>query len=104
MAKKKKKKLEFSKIIFLCTAVLFTLVVIGSFILMWHVGDTSALVCLISTTSSLVSITVGYYMWKSKAENVLRIRKEHNLTIQEVKSLVNPDSTSYDDTTYHDDM
>lgn len=111
MAKKKKKtqaqtkkKLEFSKIIFICTALLFTLVVIGSFALMWHVGDTSALICLISTTATMVTVNLTVYSQKSKAENLLKIRNEYNLTIQEAKSLMSSDSTSYEDTTYGEDM
>ena len=111
MAKKKKKntkslkkKMEFSKIIFICTSALFTLVVIGSFVLMWHVGDISALICLISTTSSMVTVNLTVYAWKSRAENIIKLSKEHNLTIEEVKSLANTDSTFYDDTTYNDDM
>lgn len=102
--KTKRKKMEFCKIIFLCTSALFTMVVIGSFLLMWHVGDISALVCLISTTASLVTVTVGYYMWKSKAENLIRMSKENNLSINEVKSLANTNSESYEDTSYSEDM
>lgn len=101
---KKKKKLEFSKIVFLCTSALFTLVVIGSFVLMWHVGDTSALVCLISTTGAMVTSCLSLYLWKARAENLLKIRKSHNLTIEEVKSLSNTDSMTYDDTTYNGDV
>lgn len=101
---KKKKKLEFSKIIFICTSVLFTLVVIGSFVLMWHVGDISALVCLISTTATMVTGNIALYTWKSKAENIIKLSKEHDLTIQEAKSLLNPDSTSYEDVNYSEDM
>lgn len=101
--KKAKKKLEFSKIIFLCTSALFTLVVIGSFTLMWHTGSTEALICLISTTGAMLTTGIGFYYNKSKSENLLRMSKEHNLTIQEVKSLANIDS-NYEDTTYGDGM
>jgi len=111
MAKKKKKtqtqikkKLEFSKVIFVCTAILFTLVVIGSFALMWHVGSTEALICLISTTGAMVTTGIAFYYTKAKAENLLRIRKEHNLTIQEAKSVINADSSSSDDITYGEEM
>lgn len=104
MSKTKKKKLEFSKIIFICTSVLFTLVVIGSFALMWHVGDISALTCLISTTATMVTGNIALYTWKSRAENIIKLSKEHDLTIQEAKSLLNPDSTSYEDVNYSEDM
>lgn len=93
----KKKKLEFSKIIFLCTAILFTLVVIGSFILMWHIGNTEALICLISTTGAMVTTGIGFYYNKSKAENLLKISKEHGLSIDEAKGIVGSTETCYTD-------
>lgn len=107
MGKKNKKKLEFSKIIFICTSALFTLVVVGSFVLMWHTGSTDALISLISSTSAMVTTGVCFYYNKSKAENILKISKENNLTIQEAKSLSNTDLTSYEETNYNnysDDM
>lgn len=101
--KKTKKKLEFSKIVFLCTAILFALVVVGSFVLMWHTNSTEALICLISTTGAMVTSCLSLYLWKSRAENIIKLSKEHNLTIQEVKSLANTDS-DYEETTYNEDM
>lgn len=100
---KKKKKIEFSKIIFICTSTLFTLVVIGSFVLMWYTGNTDALVCLISSTSAMVTTGLAFYYNKSKAENLLKIRKEHKLTIQEAKSLMDSES-NYEDIDYNGNM
>ena len=106
MSKKKikRKKMEFSKIIFLCTAILYALVVIGSFVLMWHSGTTDALVCLISSSAAMVTTGIGFYYNKSKAENLIRMSKENNLSINEVKSLANTNSESYEDTSYSEDM
>lgn len=90
MAKKKKKtkkKMEFSKFVFLCTAILFTLVVIGSFILMWHVGNIDALTCLITSSAAMVTTCLSFYMWKSRTENILKISKEHGLSINEIKGI-----------------
>lgn len=95
--KKEKKKLEFSKIIFLCTSALFTLVVIGSFALMWHVGDISALVCLISTTATMVTANIALYTQKARAENVIKLSREHNLTIDESNMLLNGSNINTDD-------
>lgn len=87
--KVKKQRMEFSKIIFLCTSILFTLVVIGSFALMWHTSDISALVCLITTTGAMVTANIALYTQKAKAENIIKISKEHNLTIDESNKLFN---------------
>lgn len=95
--KKKKKKLEFSKIIFICTSVLFTLVVIGSFALMWHTRSTEALICLISSTSAMVTANIALYTQKARAENVIKLSREHNLTIDESNMLLNGSNINTDD-------
>lgn len=87
--KVKKQKMEFSKIIFLCTSILFTLVVIGSFFLMWHVGSIEALICLITTTGAMVTVNIALYTQKAKVENIIKLSKDHNLTIDESSMLFN---------------
>ena len=91
MAKKKKKtqkkKMEFSKIAFLCTSILFGSVIIGSFVLMWHTGTTDALPHLITSTAGLTTTSVGFYMWKAKVENTLKISKEYGVSINEIKGI-----------------
>lgn len=92
MAKKKKKtqqkkKMEFSKIAFLCTSALFGSVIIGSFVLMWHIGTAEALPHLITATAGLTTTATGFYYWKSKAENLIRMSKESGLSINEIKGI-----------------
>ena len=90
MAKKKKKqkqKMEFSKVIFLCSAILFTIVVLGSLVLMWRSGTTDALPYLIPSTAAMVTIHITAYTWKAKIENVIKISKENGLTIKEVNAI-----------------
>jgi len=90
MAKKKKKqkqKMEFSKMAFICTAVLFGLVIVASIALMWKTDTTDALSFLIPSASGLTVTATGFYYQKAKVENIIKISKEHNLTINEVKSI-----------------
>ena len=90
MAKKKKKtkkKMEFSKFIFLCTSILFTIVVIGSLILMWRAGTTDALAYLIPSTAAMVTANITLYTWKAKIENVIKISKESGLSISDIKGI-----------------
>ncbi len=100
MAKKKKrKKMEFSKFAFLFTAILFGSVIIGSFVLMWHTQTTDALGYLITATAGLTTTATGFYYWKAKVENVIKISKKHGLSVNEIKEISND---SADDVTYED--
>ena len=62
-----KKKFEFSKIIFVYIAIMFTIVIIFTMILMWVTKDTSAVAYLIPAVGGLMATTVGFYSWKAKA-------------------------------------
>ena len=106
MAKKKKKqkqktkrKMEFSKIIFLCMAALFSYVIVNSFDLMRETGSTDALPHLIAATTGLMTTVVGFYFWKAKVENTIKISKENGLTIKEVNSIGKSveENTEYND-------
>lgn len=99
--KQKKQKIEFSKLAFLCTSVSFGAVIIGSFALMWHTQTTDALGYLITATAGLTTTATGFYYWKAKVENVIKISNENGLSINEVKSI----SADYtDDVSYDEDM
>jgi len=91
MAKKKKKntkqKMEFSKKIFICTATLFALVIIGSFLLMWKSDNIEPLNYLIPATAAIVTTNISLYTWKAKIENTIKISKENGLTIKEVNAI-----------------
>lgn len=84
---KKKKKMEFSKIAFICTTVLFGSVIAGSFALMWYTGTTDALPHLITSTAGLTTTSVGFYFWKAKVENVIKISKENDVSISEINDI-----------------
>lgn len=92
--KKTKKKMEFSKFIFLCTSILFTIVVIGSLVLMWRTGTTDALAYLIPSTAAMVTSNIALYTWKAKVENTLKISKEYGVSINEIKS-ISGDTNNY---------
>lgn len=91
MAKKKKKKtkqkMEFSKIAFLCIAVIFSYVIVNSFDLMRETGTTDALPHLIAATTGLMTTVSGFYFWKAKVENTIKISKENGLTVKEVNAI-----------------
>lgn len=72
----KKKKLEFSKLILIVgylTAFLFTGVA-GYVALVG--GDAGSFANIVLAIWGMVSTAVGFYYWKAKAENLVKIAKE----------------------------
>ena len=87
MNKENKSKKEFSKKIFNIVITLFIIVLFYSMALMWKVGTTDGLMYLIPAVGTLASVTVGFYFWKSKMENMIKLSKENNITLDEVKEI-----------------
>ena len=67
--------MEFSKkLLFLLLGIqIFTIV--SSFILMLLCRTTDGIEFLIPSVSAELSVAVGFYYWKAKAENLLKIRR-----------------------------
>ena len=94
MAKnKRRKKMEFSKILFILTTVLVTCIVVYSMILMWRTNDTSALSYLIPSAFAELATATGFYYNKAKKENEIKLAKKYG------KEFVNDD----DDYDYHEE-
>ena len=87
MNKENKSKKEFSKKIFNIVITLFIIVLFYSMALMWKVGTTDGLMYLIPAVGTLASVTVGFYFWKSKMENIIKLSRENNMTLDEVKEI-----------------
>ena len=85
-----KKKFEFSKAIFIYIAIMFTIVIIFSMVLMWVTKDTTAVAYLIPAVGGLMATTVGFYSWKAKAENILKIKQNtvNNIDAENITNTV----------------
>lgn len=79
---KHKRKIEFSKKIFYMLSGLTLFVVINGVALMWYTKDISALSYLIPSTFGLTSTSVGFYYWKSKAENKIKLEKKYGIEVE----------------------
>ena len=89
MNKENKPKKEFSKKIFNIVITLFIIVIFYSMALMWKTGTTDGLMYLIPSVGTLASVTIGFYYWKAKMENMVKLGKENNITLDEVKEIEN---------------
>ena len=87
MNKENKPKKEFSKKIFNIVITLFIIVIFYAMALMWKTNNTDGLMYLIPSVGTLASVTIGFYYWKAKMENMIKLGKENNITLDEVKEI-----------------
>ena len=89
MNKENKPKKEFSKKIFNIVITLFIIVIFYAMALMWKTNTTDGLMYLIPAVGTLASVTIGFYYWKAKMENMIKLSKENNIALDEVKEIEN---------------
>lgn len=100
MAKKQsKKRMETSKkILIVSTLTCYLLIFIGV-VLAWYRSDSMVLKIMASGVVSAQTTAVGFYFWKSKQENVLKLKaayKDEFVAIEEASRMVyynSPDSS-----------
>lgn len=87
MNKGNKPQKEFSKKIFNIVITLFIVVIFYAMALMWKTDTTDGLMYLIPAVGTLASVTVGFYYWKAKMENMVKLSKENDMTLEEIKEI-----------------
>ena len=95
MNKENKPKKEFSKKIFNIVITLFIIVIFYAMALMWKTNTTDGLMYLIPAVGTLASVTIGFYYWKAKMENMVKLSKENDMSIDDVNS-IQVDIDNYD--------
>lgn len=89
MKKANKCKTQFSKKIFYIVITLFIIVTFYSMALMWKTETTDGLMYLIPSVSGLAATTIGFYFWKAKMENMIKLSKDNKISIEEISQLEN---------------
>jgi|BioPla2DNA2_1021312.scaffolds.fasta_scaffold08221_11 hypothetical protein len=69
-----KKKREFSKVIFIFVSVATFLVTVFSCVMIWRTNDLSPLVYLIPAVFTELATATGFYYYKAKRENEIKLR------------------------------
>ena len=75
MKRSEKKKPEFSKKILIVLSVWAGIITAFSMLMIWITQDTGALEWLITTTAAAVDVALGFYFWKARAENKIKLYK-----------------------------
>ena len=87
MNKWNKSSKEISKKIFNIVIILFIIVIFYAMALMWKTETTDGLMYLIPAVGTLASVTVGFYYWKAKMENMVKLSKENDIALEEIKEI-----------------
>ena len=78
---KRRKKLEFSKLIMLTVGAVTIIVTAFALFMMWKTQDLSPLAYLIPAVFTELSVGTGFYYSKAKAENRIKLRKQYGSEI-----------------------
>ncbi len=79
--RKKKSKMEFSKLHLIAVYIFVVAVTVFSCSLMWETKDTSALPQLLISAFGLLTAVGGFYSNKAKRENEIKLRKQYGAEI-----------------------
>lgn len=74
-------KLEFSKWIMLVVGAVTIVVIAFTLAVVWHTGDTSPLGYLIPAVFAELATATGFYYWKARQENSIKLRKKYGAEI-----------------------
>lgn len=72
----KRKKTEFSKTLFLVLFIEQSVIILAVLFNMIRMGTTEGIEYIFAPVAAQVATAVGFYYWKAKAENMLKIKKE----------------------------
>lgn len=78
------KKMEFSKKILIVAAIINIAVIAFTCFMVWITKDISPLIYLIPSVAAEAATGTGFYYWKARLENSIKLRKEYGLTNEEM--------------------
>lgn len=83
MRRRKKKKIETSKILLIVSDVMAAAVLIGTVVAVFVLQDATPLAYLIPAVFGLAATSHGFYYWKAKAENLNKWGQGDKVTMKE---------------------
>jgi len=54
---------------------------------MFKVGDLTPLTYIIPSVATGAATSCGFYFWKSKAENIIKLRKQHGELAEDIENV-----------------
>ena len=72
-----KKSWEFSKIILAVSGITAAILSLFSIVMIWKTGDLTMLGYLIPAVFGELATATGFYYWKAKSENKIKLRMQY---------------------------
>ena len=79
--KKEKRPLEFSKIIVILGIIMWVTVNVFGMVMMAMTQNLSPMVYIIASVDAVMACLTGWYSWKSKAENIVKLKSIYGIDI-----------------------
>ena len=76
---KTKKRIEFSKLIFIGVSIITLAITVFSCVIIWRTNDTTALAYLIPAVFTEMASATAFYYNKAKAENKIKLMASHGV-------------------------
>lgn len=83
LKKSEKKNPEFSKLIFAFVSTVYIVVIAYSLVMMAITLDLTPLAYIVPATATELATATGFYYNKAKAENQIKLKKEHGIPLSE---------------------
>ena len=79
--KKTKRRFEFSKLMAVIAISMWLFVNLFCMVMVIFTFDTSPLMYVVPSVDAVVAVVCGYYFWKAKAENQIKLRKIYGVDV-----------------------
>ena len=79
--------MEFSKLLLFILLFIFVSTLIFTSVMIFITHDLSPLSVIVPAIEALLSIAVGFYYWKAKAENVIKLSGRKKLDPDDLKDI-----------------
>lgn len=88
---RQKKRFEFSKVVAVIGVTMWVLVNLFALAMIALTLDLSPLAYVIGSVDAVVAVVLGFYYWKAKAENQIKLRQIYRDLAREVEKEAPPD-------------
>lgn len=92
------KRKEFSKIILIMATIAAAIVILFTFVMVWRTCDLTPLQYVIAGVFSVLTVGVGFYYWKARLENSIKLKKKYEQPLSIDDEVANADASAYENT------
>lgn len=87
--KQAKRKKEFSKIMAVISITMWVIVNIFCLVMVVFTMDTSPLAYVIPSVDAVTGAIIGFYLWKARTENQIKLKKIYNVEFHDEDPMIN---------------